>query len=98
MGIATVIQGREDKGLALEELLKVKGLSVSEVAYMGDDLPDLGALRLAGLATCPNDAVEAVRERADWIAPLPGGSGAVRALADFILQSQGRLSDVIRTF
>ena len=63
---------------------------------MGDDLPDLGALRLAGLATCPNDAVEAVRERADWIAPLPGGSGAVRALADFILQSQGRLSDVIR--
>ena len=58
--------------------MKAKGLSASEVAYMGDDLPDLGALRLAGLATCPNDAVEAVRECAEWIAPLPGGAGAVR--------------------
>ena len=78
--------------------MKAKGLSASEVAYMGDDLPDLGALRLAGLATCPNDAVEAVRQCAEWIAPLPGGAGAVRALADFILQSQGLLSDVTGTF
>ena len=98
LGIATVIQGREDKSSALEELLRAKELNAAEVAYMGDDLPDLGALRLAGLSTCPNDAVEAVRKCADWIAPLPGGTGAVRALADFILQSQGRLSDVIRTF
>ena len=94
LGIATVIQGREDNGSALEELLKAKGLRASEVAYMGDDLPDLGALRLAGLAACPNDAVEAVLECADWIAPLAGGGGAVRALADFILQSQDRLSDM----
>ena len=98
LGIATVIQGREDKGSALKELLNARGLSAAEVAYMGDDLPDLGALRLAGLATCPNDAVEAVRQCSDWIAPLPGGAGAVRALADFILHSQDHLSDVIRTF
>ena len=98
LGIATVIQGREDKGSALEELMKAKRLSASEVAYMGDELPDLSALRLAGLATCPNDAVEAVRQCSDWIAPLPGGAGAVRALADFILHSQDRLSDVIKTF
>ena len=98
LGIHHVIQGREDKGPALTELLRAKELSAAEVAYMGDDLPDLGALRLAGLATCPNDAVEPVRECADWIAPLPGGAGAVRALADFILQSQDRLSDLIRTF
>ena len=98
LGIATVIQGREDKGSALKELLNAKGLSAAEVAYMGDDLPDLGALRLAGLATCPNDAVEAVRQCSDWIAPLPGGAGAVRALADFILHSQDRQSDVISAF
>ena len=98
LGIATVIQGRDDKGAALEELMTAKGRNASEVAYMGDDLPDLGALRLAGLATCPNDAVEAVRECAEWIAPLPGGAGAVRALADFILQSQGLLSEVTGTF
>ena len=39
LGITTVIQGREDKGSALEELLTAKGLSAAEVAYMGDDLP-----------------------------------------------------------
>jgi len=98
LGIATVIQGREDKGSALEGLMKAKGLSGYEVAYMGEDLPDLSGLRLAGVASCPNDAVEAVRECAEWIAPLPGGAGAVRALADFILQSQGLLSDVTGTF
>jgi len=65
--ITTVIQGREDKGSVLEELLAARGLSASEVAYMGDDLPDLGALRLAGLATCPNDAVEAVRDPAGYM-------------------------------
>ena len=53
LGITTVIQGREDKGSALEELMKAKGLSASEVAYMGDDLPDLGALRLVGWPPAP---------------------------------------------
>ena len=71
---------------------------MDEIAFMGDDLPDLGALRLAGLASCPIDAVEAVKNDADWIAPLAGGCGAVRALCDFILQAQGHLPELNDTF
>ena len=98
LGISTLIQGREDKGAALAELLKLRQQAAASVAYMGDDLPDLGALRLAGLATCPSDAVELIKNNADWIAPSPGGHGAVRALCDFILQAQGQLQDLQSTY
>ncbi|MEL0204138.1 MAG: HAD-IIIA family hydrolase, partial [Halieaceae bacterium] len=54
--IKMLVQGREDKGAALRELLDSMALEPASVAYMGDDLPDLGALKLAGLATCPCDA------------------------------------------
>lgn len=94
LGISTVIQGREDKGAALAELLEARSQSGASVAYMGDDLPDLGALRLAGLATCPSDAVDLIKDNVDWVAPLPGGHGAVRALCDFILQAHGLLTDL----
>ena len=98
LGISTLIQGREDKGTALAEMLKLRQQTAASVAYMGDDLPDLGALRLAGLATCPSDAAELIKNNADWIAPLPGGHGAVRALCDFILQAQGQLQDLQSTY
>lgn len=98
LGISTLIQGREDKGTALAEILKLRQQTAASVAYMGDDLPDLGALRLAGLATCPSDAVELIKNNADWIAPSAGGHGAVRALCDFILQAQGQLQDLQSTY
>ena len=98
LGITELIQGREDKGTALEEVIASRKLDAASVAYMGDDLPDLGAMRLAGLASCPIDAVEAVKNDADWIAPLAGGDGAVRALCDFILRAQGHLPDLNDTF
>ena len=55
-----LVQGREDKGAALRELLDSMALDPAAAAYMGDDLPDLAALKLAGLATCPCDATEPV--------------------------------------
>ena len=94
LGISTLIQGREDKGAALAELLELRQQAAASVAYMGDDLPDLSALRLAGLATCPNDADDLIKNSVDWVAPLPGGHGAVRALCDFILQAHGLLPDL----
>ena len=98
LGITTLIQGREDKRQALDELLITLQLPPSVAAYMGDDLPDLGALQVAGLATCPANAVEPVKACADWVAPLPGGHGAVRALCDFILQAQGHVPDLYDDF
>lgn len=98
LSIATVVQGREDKGVALQALLDELALPASRVAYMGDDLPDLSALTLAGLATCPNDAAAPVQNMADWIAPCAGGQGAVRALSDFLLTSQGLMSARLSEF
>lgn len=88
LGVQIVLQGREDKREALLEILESKNIALTEVAYMGDDLPDVDPLRMVGLATCPSDAVSAVRDVADWIAPFEGGRGAVRALSDFILDAQ----------
>ena len=98
LGITALIQSREDKGQALDELLKSLQLPASASAYMGDDLPDLGALQIAGLATCPANAADAVIACADWVAPAPGGHGAVRALCDFILQAQGHIPDLYDRF
>ena len=89
LAVKIVLQGREDKREALLEILKPRSIPLAQVAYMGDDLPDLDPLRMVGLATCPSDAVSAVCDVADWRAPCPGGRGAVRALSDFILGAQG---------
>ena len=94
LGITSLIQGREDKALALEELVKVYSFTLHQVAYMGDDLPDLKAIKMAGLGACPSDAIALVRENADWISPLSGGCGAVRSLCDFILLCQGKAHQI----
>lgn len=88
LGVRYVLQGREDKSEAMLEILETKNVPLTQIAYMGDDLPDLNPLRMVGLATCPSDAVSAVQDIADWVAPCEGGRGAVRALSDFILLAQ----------
>jgi 3-deoxy-D-manno-octulosonate 8-phosphate phosphatase (KDO 8-P phosphatase) len=98
LGISMLVEGREDKGDALRELLAQRSLSAAHVAYMGDDLPDLSALRLAGLATCPSDAAARVLREADWVASRAGGTGAVRELSEFILQAQGKLERLYEAF
>ena len=90
LGIAHVVQGREDKRAALEELCAVLGLSLAQCAYMGDDLPDLGALRAAGIGLAPADAVDAVAAAADWQSRYPGGAGCVREACEQLLHAMDR--------
>ena len=82
-------QGVKYKYPVLEEIMKKYNLTSDNVAYMGDDLPDICILEKVGLACCPADAVEEVRDRCDFIAMRDGGRGAVRELCDFILRAQG---------
>lgn len=91
LGIERVIQGREDKLTALEELLKPLQIEWQHIAYMGDDLPDLAAIRRVGLGMTVANANPLVRQHARWISQLPGGAGAVREAAEFILDAQGKL-------
>lgn len=89
LGIDEVVQGREDKREALRELCRRKSLELSECAYMGDDLPDLGAILSAGLGMTVADACEAVTEAADWQSRYPGGRGAVREACEYLLEARG---------
>jgi 3-deoxy-D-manno-octulosonate 8-phosphate phosphatase (KDO 8-P phosphatase) len=88
--VTLVYQGVTDKLACYREVLAKCHLEDKQVAYMGDDLPDLPILEVVGLAAAPLDAVPEVMHKVFFRAPYPGGSGAVRALAEFILKSQGK--------
>jgi 3-deoxy-D-manno-octulosonate 8-phosphate phosphatase (KDO 8-P phosphatase) len=96
LGIAPVIQGAADKGAALAELLRTLRLPPGQCGYVGDDWPDLAALAQAGFAATVADAAPEVRRVAHWISGAPGGRGAVRELAEFILRAQGRFDELLR--
>ena len=85
LGIHHVIQGREDKLIALKELLRSVAIELHEVAYMGDDLTDIDAIANTGMGACPKNAVPAVVSKADWVASLNGGEGCVREFCDYLL-------------
>jgi len=93
--IPHVLEGHEQKAAPLRSLIEALGLSSCQVCFMGDDLADLPALVIAGLAACPADAATEVKERAHWISHAPGGRGAVRELIELILKSQGRWNELV---
>ena len=66
------------------------GLRPENVAYTGDDLPDIPAIKAAGLGVCPADAVAEVKAAADFISPYNGGKGCIRHLVESVLKSAGR--------
>lgn len=98
LGITDVIQGREDKRIALEELSSSMGITLDECAYMGDDLPDLGAINAAGLGLTVADACHAIRQAADWESQLSGGAGAVREACEYILTARDELATIEAEF
>ncbi len=88
LGMTKLFQGVKNKLEAMKEMLKEFGLDMSEVAYMGDDLPDISILKEAGLACCPSDAVSEVKNICHFISEKRGGRGAVRELTDLIYKTQ----------
>lgn len=87
--ITEIYQGQKYKLPALEEIMSKYGFTYENVAYMGDDIPDICILEKVALACCPNDAVAEVLEVCNFISSKNGGRGAVRELCDFILDAQG---------
>ncbi len=90
--------GVDDKVAALEEALEQENLSLDEVAYIGDDLPDLPVLRRVGLAAAVSDAHYEVRSRVDYVTRTRGGFGAVRELIDQILSAKGLQENIVREY
>jgi 3-deoxy-D-manno-octulosonate 8-phosphate phosphatase (KDO 8-P phosphatase) len=89
-GMEFVAQGQPKKLQAYEDILTRAGVTDQEVAYVGDDLPDLPLLARAGLAVAVANAVVEVRRAAHYITKVRGGEGAVREVVELILKSQGK--------
>jgi 3-deoxy-D-manno-octulosonate 8-phosphate phosphatase (KDO 8-P phosphatase) len=88
MGIEFVAKGCKDKAKALREFAAARGLDLAEVAFMGDDVNDLEALKIAGLSAAPANAHVSVRRVVARVMSRSGGDGAVRELLDFVLARQ----------
>ncbi len=84
LGMTKLYMNQKNKIIAMKELLNEYNLDFSQVAYMGDDLPDICVLKEVGLACCPCDAVREVKNICDFISEKRGGRGAVRELTDLI--------------
>ena len=88
MNLTDVTKGCKDKAAALAAFARRQGLAPAEICFMGDDVNDLAAMELAGLAVAPADARPAALRKADLVTAAPGGNGAVRELVDLILAGE----------
>jgi len=98
LGVQHVVQKCSDKRRALEKILSAHRWSMSEAAFIGDDLIDLPVLTRVGLACCPQDAIDEVRKKAHYISSLRGGEGVVRDVMELILKAQGKWSPFVKSF
>ncbi len=96
--ISHVQMGSHNKSVGLEELLKVLKLEAHEVAYIGDDLNDLGIMSKVGLAITPQDGVPEVKQIAHYICQANGGQGAVREAIEYILKQEGLWEEALRVY
>lgn len=94
LGIDLVYQGAKDKLAPFREILHKTGLKAEEVAYVGDDLPDLPVLRRVGFAATVADAMNEVKPHVHYVASRAGGRGAVREICDLLLKESGRWENV----
>jgi 3-deoxy-D-manno-octulosonate 8-phosphate phosphatase (KDO 8-P phosphatase) len=93
-----VRQGSQDKGAALEEIAKEASLNPNEVAFVGDDIVDLSAMRAGGLAIAVKNARAEVKSEAHYITPHAGGEGALRDAVEFILKAQGKWKQALEDY
>lgn len=89
LGVKFLFQGVRDKTVVLTDVAIRNGLSIENIAYMGDDLNDLPALQIAGAAIAPANAAPEVLSAAHYVTPRSGGSGAVRDAITAILHARG---------
>ncbi len=90
-------QGIVDKLEVFEKLVDFHKLKKKQVAYIGDDINDLGVLKNCGLSACPADALNYVKDKVDLITQVKGGQGAVRELADLVLAARGEMDGILKS-
>jgi 3-deoxy-D-manno-octulosonate 8-phosphate phosphatase (KDO 8-P phosphatase) len=91
-------QGSSNKLATFQEILKNTGYKPYQIAYMGDDWPDLCLLTRVGLALAPANAVAAVKDAAHYVTARRGGAGAVREACEVILEGKGLLNEMLQRY
>lgn len=86
--ISELHQGIENKSYKLREVCQRLNISLSQVAYIGDDLNDLPCMKICGMAACPADAIKEVKDTVGYVCSVEGGNGAVREFVDYLLSCQ----------
>ena len=94
LNVKHIIQGQENKLPALLTLTKKLNIELDEVAYIGDDTPDMACIKAVSLGIAVNDAHPLVIQNADYVSFTRGGFGAVREVCDLIMQSQNTLANM----
>lgn len=92
LGVSDIYMKARNKIPCLMDFCTKHGIAPEEVVYVGDDVPDIPVLEACGLAVCPNDAADEVKEVCDFISPFPGGKGCVREIIEQVLKIQGKWS------
>ena len=93
-----VIQGCADKAQAIDDVAREAGVSPKEVAFVGDDIIDLPAMRKCGLAIAVASAREEVKDEAHAVMDHAGGDGAARDAIEYVLRAQGKWESVMREY
>jgi 3-deoxy-D-manno-octulosonate 8-phosphate phosphatase (KDO 8-P phosphatase) len=78
-----------DKESAMREIVEKHGINLAETLYMGDDIPDLGPLKMVGVPVCPADAASEVVAASAYVSQFNGGKGCVRDLIEQVLRARG---------
>lgn len=90
LGITDVFIGANIKTDKFKHYLESKHILPNKVLYMGDDIPDLGVMRLAGLPVCPADACEEIKAVSQYVSPYGGGKGCARDVIEKVLKVQDK--------
>ncbi len=98
LGVDIVRQGCKRKAPVLTAVLDELEMAPGAVMVVGDDLPDLPLFDLCGLTACPADAVDEVREAADYVCRARGGDGCVREVVELLLKGTGRWDTIMQRY
>lgn len=93
LGIKSIYTGIDNKMLVFEKFIAENNISQDQIAYMGDDVPDLLIMKKVGLPTCPADAVEEIKAVSLYISPKNGGFGCARDIIEKVLKIQNKWHD-----
>lgn len=98
LGISLIYDGVGNKIDVLDALLDQTGVSAEEVAFIGDDLPDLALMKMIGLSIAVGDAHKTILDNADMVTSSKGGHGAVREACEAILKAKGLWENILERF